>query len=101
MTMKQMTTMAAAALLLTILHAPAHAENWKRIDVTDNGTIMEADLDSIHKYPNGVIAVTVSPMGRLFFDCKGHFGQHINDMSHIPTGSIADEAADTVCDSKE
>jgi hypothetical protein len=88
----------AAALLMFIPYA--RAENWKTIDSTPDGTIMEIDMDTIHRNKDGSASV-LSQMGAdpmtVFFDCKGHYGPVRQHLIHIPHRSIAESTADVVC----
>jgi hypothetical protein len=84
-----------ATALLAALSSAAYAENWQRIDVTNEGTIIEIDLDTVRQ-KNGTTSVMTNH-GTVYFDCNGHYGSSPIRLQHISSGSIADETADTVC----
>jgi hypothetical protein len=91
-----------AALVVASAVLPARAENWKTVDVTRDGAIIEVDLDSTQNNDGGITRALVSGLGMqpvwLMFDCKGHWRMFPRlPLVHIPTGSIVEATAEMVC----
>jgi hypothetical protein len=87
-------------VIASMMSMPAHAENWKRVGVTPDGTIVEIDLDSVTKTDLfGPIKYNVNTTdGVMWLDCRGHYGPTAFTVSrHIPAGSIAQNAEKLIC----
>lgn len=85
---------------ILLIISSAHAENWVRVDVLQDGTIMEIDKDSIRKGGGftSIIVSTGQGEGRMYLDCKGHFGPDPNNMRRLPVGSVGWAVALEVCE---